>query len=82
MLDSLLTGLRGQAAMHAEILTFRHQLTVLHRNQKPKRLVLYRGDPLPMGLAGMILAGLAFRSSPGILGGEFRQRREFLSSSL
>jgi transposase InsO family protein len=44
MLDSLLNALRGRAAMQAEILSLRHQLTVLQRNQKPKRLVLYRGD--------------------------------------
>src|SRR5262245_63747214 len=44
MLDSLLTGLRGQAAMRAEILALRHQLTVLQRSYKPKRLVLQRGD--------------------------------------
>jgi hypothetical protein len=30
--------------MHAEIVALRHQLTVLQRTQKPKRLVLNRAD--------------------------------------
>ena len=40
MLNSLLIGLRGQAAMQAEIITLRHQLTVFQRTQKPKRIML------------------------------------------
>src|SRR5690242_21916791 len=44
MLNTLLTGLRGQAAMQAEIIALRHQLTVMQRTQKPKRLLLNRGD--------------------------------------
>jgi hypothetical protein len=35
-LNSLLTGLRGQAAMQSEIIALRHQLTVLQRTQNPK----------------------------------------------
>jgi len=34
MLNSLLIGLRGQAAMQAEIIALRHQLTVFQRTQK------------------------------------------------
>ena len=44
MLNTLLTGLRGQAAMQAEIIALRHQLAVMQRTQKPKRLVLNRSD--------------------------------------
>jgi len=40
MLNSLLIGLRGQGAMQAEIIALRHQLTVLQRTQKPKRIML------------------------------------------
>src|SRR5262245_12225204 len=40
MLNSLLIGLRGQAAMQAEIIAMRHQLTVFQRTQKPKRIML------------------------------------------
>jgi hypothetical protein len=43
-LDSLLIGFRSRSAMQAEIIALRHQLTVLQRTQKPKRLVLNRGD--------------------------------------
>jgi hypothetical protein len=39
-LSSLLSGFRGQAALQAENIALRHQLIVLHRSQKPKRLVL------------------------------------------
>ena len=42
--NSLLVGFRGQAAFQAEIIALRHQLIVLQRTQKPKRLVLNRGD--------------------------------------
>jgi hypothetical protein len=37
MLNSLLVGLRGQAAMQADIIALRHQLTVLQRSQKFRR---------------------------------------------
>src|SRR5215467_9319851 len=40
MLNSLLIGLRGQAAMQAEIIALRHQLAVFQRTQKPKRTML------------------------------------------
>jgi hypothetical protein len=40
MLNSLLIGLRGQAAMQAAIIALRHQLTVFQRTQKPKRIML------------------------------------------
>src|SRR5215467_9113665 len=43
LLNSLLTALRSQAVMQAEIIALRHQLTVLQRNQ-PKRLALNRAD--------------------------------------
>src|SRR5437867_6038777 len=43
-ISSLLTRLRGQAALRAEIIALRHQLTVLQRTQKPKRLVVSRTD--------------------------------------
>ncbi|HZI49142.1 MAG TPA: hypothetical protein VFD75_15200 [Pyrinomonadaceae bacterium] len=36
--------LRRRAAMQAEIIALRHQLTVLQRNQKPRRPALNRGD--------------------------------------
>jgi putative transposase len=42
MLNSLLIGLRGQAAMQAEIIALRHQLTVFQRTQKPKR-IMFKG---------------------------------------
>jgi len=43
-LNSLLINLRSRAEMQAEIIALRHQLTVLQRAQKTKRLVLNRGD--------------------------------------
>src|SRR5262249_14267867 len=43
-LNSLRVGLRGQAAMHAEITALRHQLTVLQRSQTSRRPVLTRID--------------------------------------
>jgi putative transposase len=42
--NSLLVGFQGQAALQAEIIALRHQLIVLQRTQKPKRLVVNRGD--------------------------------------
>jgi len=42
--NSLLVGFQGQAALQAEIIALRHQLIVLQRTQKPKRLALNRGD--------------------------------------
>jgi hypothetical protein len=44
MLNSPLVGFRRQAALQAEIVALRHQLTVLQRTQKPKRLTLNRPD--------------------------------------
>src|SRR6185436_7414100 len=43
-LSSLLTCLRGSAALQAENIALRHQLTVLERAQKPKRPVLKPWD--------------------------------------
>src|SRR5215831_16602715 len=43
-LNSLLVGFRSQAALRAEIIALRHQLTVLQRTQKPHRLILNRAD--------------------------------------
>jgi hypothetical protein len=65
MLNSLLIGLRGQAAMQAEIIALRHQLTVFQRTQKPKRIMLKWHRPLPMGLAIAIVVWLAFRADHG-----------------
>ncbi|HMF00656.1 MAG TPA: hypothetical protein VKK06_12285, partial [Terriglobia bacterium] len=42
MLNSLLVGLRSQAAMQAEIIALRHQVIVLQRSQKSRRPVLTR----------------------------------------
>jgi putative transposase len=39
-------GLRTQAALQAEILALRHQLIVLQRTQKKKRLILHAADRL------------------------------------
>src|SRR5215831_6144734 len=44
LLRSLLTDFRSQAVMQAEIIALRHQLIVLQRTQKTKRLVLGRAD--------------------------------------
>ena len=43
LFNSLLFGLRGRTAMQAEIIALRHQLTVMQRTQKPKRLLLNPG---------------------------------------
>src|SRR5262249_3300951 len=43
-LDSLLVGFRRRAALQAEIIALRHQLIVLQRTHRPKRLVLNPGD--------------------------------------
>jgi hypothetical protein len=40
LFKSLLTGLRSQAVIQAEIIALRHQLTVFQRTQKPKRIML------------------------------------------
>src|SRR6478736_1984938 len=42
MLNSLLVGFRSRSAMQAELIALRHQLTVLQRTHRPKRLVLNR----------------------------------------
>jgi putative transposase len=44
VLNSLLTRVRGQAAVQAEIIALRHQLTVFQRTQKPKRVMLNAVD--------------------------------------
>src|SRR5262249_14709997 len=44
LFNSLLTGLRGQVAMQTEIIAPRHQLTVLQRTHKPRRILLNRTD--------------------------------------
>jgi len=44
LINSLLTSVRSRAAMQAEITALRHQLTVLRRTRKPKRLILNRVD--------------------------------------
>jgi putative transposase len=44
MLSSLLAALRTQAAIQAEILALRHQLIVLQRTQKKRRLILRPAD--------------------------------------
>jgi hypothetical protein len=44
LFNSLLTGLRGQVAMQTEIIALRHQLTVLQRTHKPRRILLNRTD--------------------------------------
>src|SRR5262245_61488117 len=43
-LGSLLTGFRNRTAMQAEIIALRHQLIVLQRTQKTKRLILGPSD--------------------------------------
>src|SRR5215471_6595067 len=44
LLRSLLTDFRSQAVMQAVIIALRHQLIVLQRTQKTKRLILGRAD--------------------------------------
>ena len=44
LLNSVLSAARSQAALKAEIIALRHQLTVLQRTHKPRRLVLHRMD--------------------------------------
>ena len=44
MLSSLLAGLRTKAALQAEVLALRHQLIVLQRTRKKKRLILHAAD--------------------------------------
>jgi putative transposase len=44
LFNSLFTGLRGQVAMQTEIIALRHQLTVLQRTHKPRRILLNRTD--------------------------------------
>src|SRR2546422_1085342 len=59
MLSSLLTGLRGQAALQAENIALRHQLTVLQRTHQTKRPVLKPGDRcLWFGFHGCAHAGV------------------------
>src|SRR5215469_13802982 len=44
LLGSLIAGLRGQAALQAENIALRHQLTVLQRTQRTNRPVLQPAD--------------------------------------
>src|SRR5499427_9215665 len=44
LLRSVLTGLQSQAVMQAEIIALRHQLIVLQRTQKTRRLILGWAD--------------------------------------
>ena len=46
LFNSLFLSLRTRAAMQAEIIALRHQVSVLHRSRKPKRLVLKPCDRL------------------------------------
>src|SRR5262249_22642295 len=59
LLRSLLTGFRSQAVMQAEIIALRHQLIVLQRTQKTKRLILGSGRSLSLGLALTLVVALA-----------------------
>jgi hypothetical protein len=43
-LNSLLVGFRSRLELQPKILVLRHQLTVLQRTQRPKRLILNRAD--------------------------------------
>jgi len=43
-LSCILRSFRTQAAVQAEIIALRHQLVVLHRTQKTKRLIIRRAD--------------------------------------
>ena len=60
-LNALLVGLRGQAALQAEIIALRHQLTVLQRNQKPQRLSSIA--PIDAFGCGCLGCGSGWRSS-------------------
>ena len=44
LFNSLLVSLRTRAAMQAEIIALRHQLSVLQRTRQPKRLILKPSD--------------------------------------
>jgi hypothetical protein len=50
MLNSLLVGLRGQAAMQAEIIALRHQL-IVPNEVKFSATDAHSERPLPLGLA-------------------------------
>ena len=61
LLGSLIAGLRGQAALQAENIALRHQLTVLQRTQLTKRPVLKPADRyLWVGLVIAVVVGMAF----------------------
>ena len=57
-LSSLLSGLRGQAALQAENIGLRHQLTVLQRTHT-KRPVLQTRRPMSVGLVVAVVVGMA-----------------------
>jgi hypothetical protein len=59
LLSSLFIGLRRRAAMQAEIIALRHQLTVLQRTKKAERFVLNRGDRFLWVWLSTIVGGLA-----------------------
>ena len=62
MFSALLVGLRGQAAMQAEIIALRHQLTVLQRNPETKAVSAQSWRSMPVGLAVPDVVRLAFGS--------------------
>jgi hypothetical protein len=62
--------------MQAEIIALRHQLTVLQRSQKPKRLVLNRCDRCLWVWLSRLWSGLAF-----LLNHRQTRNRDWLASS-
>jgi hypothetical protein len=61
IVNSILVGLRGQAAVQAEVIALRHQLSVVQRTQAASARA-ESDRPLPLGLAIMIVVGMAFRA--------------------
>jgi hypothetical protein len=59
ILSSLLAGLRGQAALQAENIALRHQLTVLQRTQN-KAANPQKPGPMSVGLIVAVVVGMAF----------------------
>ena len=59
-LGSLLTGLRGQAALQAENIALRHQLTVLQRAQTTKATNPQTTGLMSVGLVVALVVGMAF----------------------
>ena len=58
-LSSLLSGLRGQAALQAENIALRHQLTVLQRTHYKATSPQTR-RPMSVGLVVAVVVGMAF----------------------